>query len=89
MWGCEGCQGEVGCLPTLIASGSMSNACILPVGDMAASMALVWPPRPNVPSTYTPPGFGAIIFSTVSSHSAGWWIFSWPSPPDTLFAGCT
>ena len=69
---CADAKGLVGCLPTLIASGSMSNACILPSGDMAASMALVCPPRPNVPSTYTPPGFGATILSTVSSHSAGW-----------------
>eukprot|EP00964_Phaeocystis_antarctica_P088287 scaffold56171_cov63-Phaeocystis_antarctica.AAC.3 len=71
----------------------MSNACILPVGDMAASMALVWPPRPNVPSTYTPPGFGAIIFSTVSSHSAGWVHVDDPrpqvgaGPADGLFDG--
>mmetsp|Transcript_2089 Transcript_2089/g.7257 ORF Transcript_2089/g.7257 Transcript_2089/m.7257 type:complete len:276 (+) Transcript_2089:541-1368(+) len=59
--------------PTATASGSMSNAWSRPSGAMAASIALVCPPRPNVPSTNTPPGSGATSARTVSSQSAGRW----------------
>mmetsp|Transcript_9200 Transcript_9200/g.21346 ORF Transcript_9200/g.21346 Transcript_9200/m.21346 type:complete len:294 (+) Transcript_9200:764-1645(+) len=83
--------------PSLIASGSMSKACSLPEGAMAASIAFEWPPRPKVPSTKVAPGLGATSFSTVSSRKAGIWApMSVPLQPcilaslgDTLFAGCT
>jgi len=37
------------------ASGSRSKATNRPCGPSACSTARAWPPRPKVPSTYTPP----------------------------------
>ena len=58
-------------LPAVIASGSMSKACMRPSGLSAARRPRVWPPRPNVASTNVPDGFDATSFDTHSRSSAG------------------
>ena len=57
--------------PTLIASGSMSKACSRPSLERAESRPRVWPPRPNVPSTYTPDVSEPTILAITSLISAG------------------
>ncbi|KGD34967.1 hypothetical protein DO72_5434 [Burkholderia pseudomallei] len=51
-----------------IARGSLSNAISRPASPRRASTARLWPPRPNVPSTYTPSG-RVTSASTASSNS--------------------
>mmetsp|Transcript_41263 Transcript_41263/g.74033 ORF Transcript_41263/g.74033 Transcript_41263/m.74033 type:complete len:316 (-) Transcript_41263:85-1032(-) len=57
-----------------IASSSISNACNLPCGLSRLKIPRVCPPRPKVPSTYTPCGFGSTKRDNTSSNKAGVWV---------------
>eukprot|EP00962_Isochrysis_galbana_P031957 scaffold10462_cov119-Isochrysis_galbana.AAC.7 len=60
-------------VPSLIASASISKACIRPRLESAASIPRVCPPRPYVASTTTPSGLGLMsVATTCTAIHSGW-----------------